>query len=112
MRRFFAMLVFAGLLVFVPATALAAPKAGPNGGRSQTSVTLSGPATLTVGGEYTVTGTGFAPGGLVPLSIGEADGCCIALNTRADAGGHISYTGLVYAPGTYEVKALVPCKRS
>jgi hypothetical protein len=62
----------------------------------------------TVGDQYTVTGSGFFPGSLVPLEIAEADGCCIALNMVADAYGAFAYTGEVWAPGTYRVRAAVP----
>jgi hypothetical protein len=45
---------------------------------------------------------------MVPLEIAEADGCCIALNLVADSLGTFSYSGEVWAPGTYRVRALVP----
>jgi hypothetical protein len=44
---------------------------------------------------------------VVPLEIAEAGGCCIALNMVADAGGRFSYTGDVWAAGTYRVRASV-----
>jgi hypothetical protein len=92
------------------AAMLAAVTAGPAtarpGGSSTASPVLTGTAGL-VGGYYTVTGAGFAPGAVVPLEIAEADGCCIALNMVADAVGGFSYTGEVWAPGTYRVRALV-----
>ena len=90
--------------------AVAAPPAaaGKPGGGAWSGPALSGPATAYVGEVYTVIGSGFAPGSLVPLEIAEADGCCIALNLVADSGGTFSYSGEVWAPGTYRVRALVP----
>ena len=69
--------------------------------------TLTGPSGVHVGETYTVTGSGFSPGSLVPLEIAEAGGCCIALNMVADGSGWFSYTGEVWAPGAYRVRASV-----
>jgi hypothetical protein len=44
---------------------------------------------------------------VVPLEIAEAGGCCMALNMVADEYGRFSYTGEVWAPGTYRVRASV-----
>jgi hypothetical protein len=71
------------------------------------SPSLTGPSAGVVGETYTVDGCGFAPGSLVPLELAEANGCCIALNLVADEFGKFSYTGWVYAPGAYQVRAWV-----
>jgi hypothetical protein len=65
-----------------------------------------------VGDVYTVQGCGFAPGALVPLELGEADGCCLALNVLADSSGRFAYGGPVWAPGTYRVRAAAPRRGS
>lgn len=69
---------------------------------------LSGPVAAKVGDRYTIVGSGFAPGSLVPLEVAEADGCCIALNMVADTSGSFSYASDVWAPGTYQVRASAP----
>ena len=90
-----------GVALSGPATA--AKRAGGGG---TAGPALTGPTTAWVGETYTVRGSGFAPGSLVPLEIAEADGCCIALNLVADGDGGFSYTGEVWAPGSYRVRAL------
>ena len=102
-RHLFTAAMVVALLVAAPAGAKPSHSAGP---------ALSGPVAATVGDQYTVAGSGFAPGGLVPLEIAEADGCCIALNMVADRYGAFAYTGEVWAPGTYRVRAAVPRKGS
>jgi hypothetical protein len=104
----------APLLLIMAALAVAAVVAPASARKlsvaSCSSPTLTGPTSAVVGQSYTVDGCGFAPGSVVPLEIAEADGCCIALNQVADDTGRFSYTGWVYAPGAYQVKAWV--KRS
>ena len=72
----------------VPA-ALARPvmneAAGPGSYEACSTPTLTGPTQARVGENYTVTGSGFAPGSIVPLEITEAGGCCLALQHVADA---------------------------
>jgi hypothetical protein len=99
-----------GRHLFTAVIVLAVAAAGPAVAKpvSRTGPALSGPAVAQVGGQYTIVGSGFEPGALVPLEIGEADGCCIALNLVADAHGGFSYTSDVWAPGTYRVRASVP----
>jgi hypothetical protein len=104
-RRYFSLVLIAAALSAVVATAPASA-AKPSGGTS-TGPTLTGPTVAHVGETYTVNGSGFAPGSLVPLEIAEADGCCIALNLVADEYGKFSYTSDVWAPGTYRVRVLV-----
>jgi hypothetical protein len=104
-RRYFSLMLIAAALSAVVATA-PATAAKPSGATSS-GPTLTGPTVAHVGETYTVNGSGFAPGSLVPLEIAEADGCCIALNLVADESGKFSYTGAVWAPGTYRVRALV-----
>jgi hypothetical protein len=99
------------LCLVVGVVALAALAAsGPAAARpsSMAGPLLTGPLVAHVGDFYTITGSGFAPGSVVPLEIAEADGCCIALNMVADDHGGFSYTGAVWAPGAYRVRALVP----
>jgi hypothetical protein len=105
MRRCIAPILLAAALSAVVAVAPAT--AGKPGAGTSTGPKLTGPSTAHVGETYTIDGSGFAPGALVPLEIGEADGCCIALNLVADASGRISYTGDVYAAGAYRTRALV-----
>lgn len=102
-RMSFVVLGAALLCALVPATLTAARPAAA----TCSSPTLTGPASATVGETYTVTGCGFKPGSLVPLEITEAGGCCFALNKVADADGRLSYTGEVWASGTYRVRASV-----
>jgi hypothetical protein len=97
-----ALCLIACLAAVVPA---AAAKRGAN---ATAGPALAGPAVAYVGETYTITGSGFAPGNLVPLEIGEASGCCIALNMVADEEGRFSYTGEVWAAGAYSVRALAP----
>jgi hypothetical protein len=105
-KRYFLIVVAAAALgVVVSAASLAGARTSTT---PDSTPTLSGPTTASVGGTYTVTGSGFVPGSLVPLEIAEANGCCIALNRFADASGNFSYTGDVYAPGSYQVRAWVP----
>lgn len=106
MKRYFLVMVMtAGLAI-----AVAAPPAA--GARSNSepcsSPTLTGPAAAQVGERYTVSGCGFARWSLVPLNIAEAEGCCMALNMFADEYGRFSYTGDVWAQGTYGVMAWAP----
>jgi hypothetical protein len=103
-RRHFSMVLSIAVLVAVVAAVPAT--AGKPGASTSSGATLSGPTVAYVGESYNVVGSGFAPGAIVPLEIGEAGGCCIALNQVADAYGKIYYTGDVYAPGTYRVRAL------
>ena len=98
-RHVFTAAMAVALLVAPPAGAKPSYSAGP---------ALSGPPVSWVGDQYTVAGSGFAAGSVVPLEIAEADGCCIALNMVADAYGGFSYTSEVWAPGTYRVRASVP----
>jgi hypothetical protein len=71
--------------------------------------TLSAPALkgTTTGTSYTLTGSGFEPGQLVLLNVAEANGCCVALYAVADTTGSFTYTGNVWASGTYSVRAAV-----
>jgi hypothetical protein len=85
----------------VVAPAAAAPGVG------KAAPSLTGPTTAHVGDIYTVTASGFTPGALVPLEIAEADGCCIALNLVAGFDGTFTYSGEVWAPGAYRVRAWV-----
>jgi hypothetical protein len=98
-------IVLAAALLVVAATPAIAAKPG-----SSTGPTLTGPTVAHVGETYTVNGSGFVPGSIIPLEIMEADGCCMALNLVADDYGKISYTDDVWAPGAYRIRALV--KRS
>jgi hypothetical protein len=56
-------------------------------------------------GTYTVSGSGFQPGETVVLNVGEAGGCCNAMNVFADASGAFTYSGPAAAPGAYTVRA-------
>lgn len=95
--------------LFTAVMALALAAAAPAAARpAESGPALAGPSLAHVGETYTVAGSGFAPGGLVPLEIAEADGCCIALNMIADSTGWFSYTGVVWAGGTYRVRAFAP----
>jgi hypothetical protein len=106
MRRFLAPILITTALSAV--VAIAGPAfAGKPGGGSTSDAKLGGPTVASVGEMYTIDGSGFAPGSLVPLEIAEANGCCIALNLVADESGRISYTGEVYAAGSYRVRAFV-----
>jgi hypothetical protein len=101
--RRIARFLIAGALV---TAAIAAPASAAKPAVSScSSPTLSGAAQRQVGDAYTVEGCGFAPGALVPLEIAEADGCCIALAVLADSSGRFVYSGAVWAPGTYRVRA-------
>jgi hypothetical protein len=98
MRRRHMFTAVLALALVVAAPAVARPS-------SSTGSALVGPTVAHVGDRYTVIGTGFAPGSLVPLEIAEAGGCCIALNMLADGDGRFSYTGEVWATGAYRVRA-------
>jgi hypothetical protein len=99
-RRLISLIAAAALTgVVAAAPAAARPPASA-------AAVLSGPVTAQVGATYTVSGAGFTPGAVVPLEIGEADGCCIALNMIADGWGAFAYAGDVWAPGTYRVRAM------
>jgi hypothetical protein len=80
---------------------------GPPPSSGCSSPTLSGPTEARVGQTYTVSGCGFSPGSLVPLEITEASGCCSAVNRFADSAGRFTYSGSVWAAGTYRVRASV-----
>lgn len=108
MRRCLSFVLLTTALVAVVAVAPAT--AGKPSATTTSGPKLTGPTVAHVGETYTIEGSGFAPDSLVPLEIAEANGCCISLNQVADASGHFSYTGDVYAPGTYRVRALA--KRS
>ena len=109
-----ALLVAALAAILVPA-ALARPlvdepaaKGGPPPPAAGCSTpTLTGPTQARVGDAYTVSGCGFTPGAPVALEITEADGCCGAVNRWADSSGAFSYSGSVWAAGTYRVRASV-----
>jgi hypothetical protein len=97
----------AGAALALAALLAAAPVSAARRTSSTTGSVLTGPVTVHVGELYTVYGSGFAPGAMVPLEIAEADGCCIALNMFADSDGRFAYTGEVWAPGSYSVRAFV-----
>ena len=60
---------------------------------------------MVTGTSYRVTGTGFKPWEIVSLMIGEANGCCMSATGFADGSGTFYLDGLIWAPGTYFVKA-------
>jgi hypothetical protein len=97
-------LIVASLVVLLAVPTALAGKGKPGGGTGGTtgSPALTGVVT---GSSYRVTGTGFQPGEILSLMIGEANGCCIALTAVADGSGTFYYDGLIWAPGTYFVKA-------
>jgi hypothetical protein len=103
MKRYFLLMVTA-LALSLAVSAASIADARP-AGTTVTAPRLTGPAGVHVGENYTVRGSGFEPGSLVPLEIGEADGCCIALNMVADGSGNFAYTGYVRALGAYGVRA-------
>ena len=105
MKRYLLLMVTAlavGLAVSTASIADARPAS-----KAVTGPVLTGPTVVSVGENYTVSGSGFEPGTLVPLEIAEAGGCCIALNMFADGSGNFSYTSYVRAAGAYRVSALV-----
>jgi hypothetical protein len=104
-RRIALPVLATALIAAATAAPASAGKADPS---SCSTPTLSGESQRQVGDVYTVAGCGFAPGALVPLEIGEADGCCAALNVLADSSGRFVYSGAVWAPGTYRVRAGAP----
>ena len=69
--------------------------------------TLSGPAAVATGSEYTVTGCGFAPNSFVAIEITEAGGCCIAYNVGTDSTGRLELTRTAWWAGDYRVRAAV-----
>jgi len=98
------------LLIAVLATVIAAPSAlaGKGGGKPSGGGTTTGAPTLTgvvTGSTYLVTGKGFQPNEILSLMIGEANGCCLSQTAVADGSGTFSYQGVIWAPGTYFVKA-------
>jgi hypothetical protein len=93
----------AALGIVVSAAAIAGAKPAST---TASAPALTGTTVAHVGETYTVTGSGFQPGSIVPLELAEANGCCIALNMVADASGNFSYTGEVYAAGAYGVRAM------
>jgi hypothetical protein len=95
---------FVVILALVPTALAGKGKPGGGGGNSGTtgSPALTGVVTSS---SFQVTGTGFMPGEILSLMIGEANGCCIALTAVADGSGTFVYEGLIWAPGTYFVKA-------
>ena len=99
-RIAFVVASFVLALALVPA-GLAAKGGGGStaGGQSLTGVVGST--------TYTVTGSGFKPGQLVNLSIGEANGCCSATNIFANAAGGFTYTGWLVGSGRYFVDASI-----
>jgi hypothetical protein len=101
---------YVGFIILVAALVVAATPsfASANGLRKgRNSSTASGPALTGVvsAASYTVTGSGFTPGETVVLNIGEANGCCNALNIVADSSGGFSHSRALVGPGTYTVKA-------
>ena len=88
----------AALLVAV-APSLAAPK--PHNS-SASAPALAGSVS---DGTYTVSGSGFQPGEMVVLNVGEAGGCCNAMNVYADGSGAFSFSGPAAATGAYTVRA-------
>jgi len=97
------LVLLAGLLTLVVAVAPALAAKKPQD-PTLTAPALKGAAT---GSSYTLTGSGFQPGQLVLLNVAEANGCCLALNVVADASGTFTYSGSIWAPGTYSVRAAV-----
>ena len=98
------------LLALTTGAAIAAPGGqgkGHAGSIPCGSPTLAGPSSATVGTTYTVTGCGFQPGATVPLTVGEANGCCYGISIAADSSGQISYTGNIWGAGLYTFKAAV-----
>jgi hypothetical protein len=104
-RRYLSSTLIAAVLLVLAASPAGAAK--PGASTASSGPTLTGPTVAHVGETYTVNGSGFAPGSIVPLEVAEAGGCCIALNMVADENGAFSYSGLVYAPGAYRVRAFV-----
>jgi hypothetical protein len=95
----------AGLLVV--ALALVPVSLAGKGGRHNGGSTSTGPALtgFVSGSSYTVNGTGFKPGEIVMLTIGEAGGCCNARNIVPDASGAFTYVGTIWGSGTYTIRA-------
>ena len=94
-RRIALPVLATALIAAATAAPASAGKADPS---SCSTPTLSGDAQRHVGDVYTVAGCGFAPGALVPLEIGEADGCCSALNVLADSSGRLLSTSTSTRP--------------
>jgi len=109
-------LIVATIIVSLAPAAIAAPGGNGKGkgGGGATTDTCSSPALSgvhgDVGGTYTVTGCGFAPGTPVNITIGEANGCCRGVTRWADANGEVSYSGNVWAAGEYKFSAALQAK--
>jgi hypothetical protein len=105
-------LAFAGALVTGASSPggaenVLAAKGGNGGGKpSGTSATLVvTPDPVIAGGAvYTVTGSGYPPGQLVPIALGNP-GCCVSFNVLADSAGNIRFERATGFPGTYSIKA-------
>jgi hypothetical protein len=106
-------LAFAGALVTGAASpggagSVLAAKGGNGGGGkpSGTSATLVvTPDPVAAGGAvYTVTGSGYPPGQLVPIALGNP-GCCVSFNVLADSAGNIRFERTTGFAGTYSIKA-------
>jgi hypothetical protein len=95
--------IVAGLAALITAVApsLAAPK--PHNS-TPASPALTGVVDQSAG-TYTTTGTGFKPGELIVLNLGEADGCCSSLNVAADTSGAFTFTRNLSGFGAYNVRA-------
>jgi hypothetical protein len=93
--------VLAGLAAMIAAVtpSLAAPKPHNN---DPPSPALTG---VVSGGSYSATGTGFQPGELVVLNLGEAGGCCSALNVTANGSGSFTLARDLTGFGPYSVRA-------
>jgi hypothetical protein len=103
-RVVLAAVVSVAALALVPGALAGKGHGGNGGGTSATGAALSGVVNSSAG-TYTVTGTGFKPGEVVGLTIGEANGCCSATNMVPDASGTFTTTRALVGPGTYYVWA-------
>jgi hypothetical protein len=89
-------------LALVPAAFAAKGGGHKPGGGTSTNAALTG---VVSSGSYTVTGTGFKPGEIVMLTIGEAGGCCNARNIVPDSTGGFAYVGQIWGSGVYTIRA-------
>ena len=59
---------------------------------------------VAVGSQYTISGSGFAPGSVVYFSYSEPF-CCGATTLTADSNGEVGYVRKAGSPGAYTVNA-------
>jgi hypothetical protein len=92
------------ILIILPLTAIGVNQARQLNIQAAATLNVNPNPVPALGGEYTVTGSGYYTD--QPVSINMHDpGCCLAFDVWPGSSGNISFTRTTGSPGTYKVEA-------